>query len=244
VGAGFAAHHVVPDGPLVRGVLIGDRFAPDHGSAAEWLAARGDSIRSRVVRFRHEDQHFEATLGEVGVRIDVAATLERAEAIGHQGTLYRRMREAREAREGKIDVPLVWFIDQSRAKAFLQGIGERVYQAPVDAKLDMRRRIKVPDVLGKTLDIDASMQALAAGTHEDEETIDLAMRYVSAKTTIADLVAVDIEKVVHAYETTFTTWGTGSGRAVNIRHRQTQRAAAIFDSIVSPRDDRPAISRE
>lgn len=227
VAAGFAANEVAPTDPLVRGLMIGDRFAPSSEPPSVWLSKRRDAARSRVVRFRYEDKIFESTLGEAGVEIDVAATLERAEVIGHQGSVYKRLREAREARAGKIDVPLVWRIDEARAKALMDRLAPEVYMPPVDAHLDMARRLKVPDVVGKALDERASIEALAKGTHEDEETIDLAIRRVLAKTIIDDLAAVDIEKVVSACETTFTTWGTGAGRAVNIKN-----AASKIDGTV------------
>jgi vancomycin resistance protein YoaR len=227
VGAGFGAHHVVPESPLVRGLLIGDRFAPERGSPEAWLGQRAKDMGARIVRFRFEDKTFEATLDEVGVRLDVAATLERARSIGHTGPLMTRLREARRARAGEIDVPLVWAIDKARASAFFQRIGEAVERPPVDARLDMEKRVKIPDQPGLALNVDASIDALAAGSHDDEEVIDLVIRFTSAKTTYAELVAVDIEKVLSAFETTFTTWGSGAGRAVNIAN-----AASKIDGLV------------
>jgi hypothetical protein len=152
VAVGVGVHHVAPTDPLVRGLMIGDRFAPSTEPASAWLTRRRDAARDRVVRFRHEEKVFEATLGEAGVEIDVAATLERAAAIGHAGTMYRRLREAREARAGKIDVPLVWRVDQARALALMERLAPQVYEAPIDARIDMERHNKVPDVVGKALD--------------------------------------------------------------------------------------------
>jgi vancomycin resistance protein YoaR len=227
VGAGFGAHHVVPESPLVRGLLVGDRFVPDRGSPEVWLGQRGKALRERKVRFQHGDETFEATLGEVGVELDVAATLERARAIGHAGPIMTRLREARKARRGEIDVPLAWSIDKARAAAFFEKVGEVIERPPVDARLDMEKRIKIPDEPGIAVNVEASIDALAAGSHEDEETLEVAIRYTTAKTTFTDLVQVDIEKVLAAFETTFTTWGSGAGRAVNIA-----RAASKIDGVV------------
>lgn len=224
---GVGAHVALPEEPLVRGLLIGDRFVPQAGSTADWLAARRDAAQGRVVRFRHGDTIIDATLKEAGVEIDVAATLERAAAVGHRGPLFQQLREAREARAGKIDVPLVWHIHEERARALMARIGEAIYEPPVDARLDITNHQKVPDVVGKSLDVEASLEALRMASHEDEEVIDLVVRRVQAKVLIEDLAAVAIEKVLYAYETTFTTWGTGAGRAVNIRN-----AASKIDGIV------------
>lgn len=229
VGAGFGAHYVVPEAPLVRGLLIGDRFVPRTGSPEAWLERRGREALARVVRFRYEDHTFASTLGEAGVRLDVKATLERAQAIGHTGPVLDRLRDARKARLGELDVPLVWTVDEARAAALLKGFAGAIERPPVDARLDMEKRLKIPDEPGLALDVDASIKALAAGSHADEETIELAVRYTTAKTTYADLVAVDIEKVVSAFETTFTLWGSGAGRAVNIKN-----AASKIDGLVLP----------
>ena len=227
VGAGFGAHYVVPESPLVRGLLVGDRFVPERGSPEAWLEQRGKALSERIVRFHHQDQTFEATLGEVGVRLDAAATIARGMSIGHTGPLMTRLREARKARRGEIDVPLVWSIDKSRASAFFERISGAIEKPPTDARVDMAKRTKIPDQPGIALNIEASIDALAAGSHEDEESIELVIRYTTAKTTFADLVQVDIEKVFSAFETTFTTWGSGAGRAVNIAN-----AAAKIDGLV------------
>lgn len=227
VGAGFGLHYVMPESPYVKGLLVGDRYLPSRGSPEAWLAGRREAARGRIVRFRHEDHTFEATLDEVGVSVDVGATLLRAREVGHRGAFFEDVREARRAREGQIDVPLVWAINRERASAFFERVGQSIERPPVDARLDMSRREKIPDVAGVAIDVSGSIEELAAGDHREEETIPLRVRYVSAKTTVGDLGDVDIGKVVSAFETTFHTWGSGAGRAVNIRN-----AASKIDGVV------------
>lgn len=227
VGAGFAAHEVLPASPVVRGLRIGDRFVPEKGSASAWLMARRAAIRTRVVHLRHIDRTFQVTLGEAGVDVDVAATLEQAEVVGHRGPLSRRLHETGRARQGLIDIPLVWYIDRGKATALFERLRAEIDRPPIDARLDMKNRRKIPDVPGLSLDIEASIDALARGSHDDEETIDLAVRRSFARVSVDDLIGVDVEKVVSSFETTFTTRGTGAGRAVNIRN-----AVAKIDGII------------
>jgi vancomycin resistance protein YoaR len=68
---------------------------------------------------------------------------------------------------------------------------------------------------------------LQAAPHEDREVIDLVTQPVHAKITLAELTHVNVEKVVSTFETTFTLWGTGAGRAVNIKN-----AVSRLDGIV------------
>jgi len=222
----FAVYRFVPRSPLVRGLYLGERRAPDDGAAA-WLIGRRDAARARRVRFHHDDQLFETKLGEAGVEIDVEATLDRAARVGHKGTLLRRLRESEKARRGELDVPLAWFVDEKRARALLERYAGALYRAPVDARLDLSRHLRIPDVPGRRLDVEASLAELRRATHDDEETVELITHEVSAAVTVADLTRVDIEKVVSSFETTFSLHGSGKNRAINIA-----TAASRFDGLV------------
>jgi vancomycin resistance protein YoaR len=227
---GVAAHRVWPESPLARGVRVGDRVLPRGMFPGTWLAQRRDAAEERIVRFRAGDRTFETTLGTAGATLDVAATLEHAETIAHEGPLRRRLDEAARARRGEIDVPLVWFVDEGRARALLSTYAPALARAPVDARLDLAKHAKVPDVPGRELDVEASIAALARGTHDDEEAIELSVRAVPASVSLDDLARVDVEKVASSYETTFVTYGTGAGRAVNIENA----ASRIDGTVLAP----------
>jgi vancomycin resistance protein YoaR len=229
---GGAAHAVWPESPLVRGLFVGERVVPRGCSPASFLSARRDEALGRRVRLRAGDQVFEATLGAAGVSIDVAATLGRAEAIGHEGPLRRRLAEAANARRGLVEVPLAWLTDEAQARALLSTFAPFVARPATDARLDLEKHAKIPDIPGQELDVDASLAALVRGSHEDEEMIELVVRPVSARFTLEELARVDVSKIASAFETTFVTWGTGAGRAVNIRN-----AASHIDGTVLAPDD-------
>ena len=215
IGGGLGAHRYLPQSPIVRGVYVGDRRAPDRGAGA-WLAERREAARSRTVRFRHEDHVFETTLAAAGVSIDVAATLAAMEAVGRKGSLSSRLRESERARKGLVDVPLVWTVDEAKARALLATFAESLEREPVDAKLDLVKHLKIAEIDGQSLDIDASLALLKDGTHDDDEMVSLIVHRVAARISVDDVSRVDIEKVVSAYETTFVTWGVGANRAINI----------------------------
>ncbi len=230
VGAALTVRDALPASPVVRGLSIGERFLPDGASPAAWLEARRDALRARVVRLRHDDVELISTLGEVGVAIDVGETLAAAQRVGHEGPWARRLREARRARRGGIDVPLVWAVDEARARALLERLAPQVYRMPADARLDLANRRKIPEQAGRELDIDASLAALRAGDHDDEELIELPVRYIAPAVGVDDLVSVDVSRVVAAYETKFKRHGKEAGRAVNIK----AAASKIDGTIVAP----------
>jgi hypothetical protein len=99
------------------------------------------------------------------------------------------------------------------------------------AALDLFRHARFPEEPGRRLDVEASIQRLSSAAHRDEDTIDLVVRTVPAKVTLDQLTYVSIEKVVSSFETTFSLYGTGAARAVNIRN-----AAAYLDGTVIARE--------
>lgn len=230
VGLGFGAYRVLPASPLAAGVFIGEQRPPDDTSPSEWLIARSRDVAKRAVHLRHESEVIDATLGELGVSIDVAATLERAEAVGHTGSTIRRIRDGQRARRGEIDVPLVFHVDREKARAYLGALADRFHRDPVDARLDLANKKRIVDQDGQTLDVEASIDAIAAGRHDEEETIDLLMKRVPAKVTVNDIANVDVEKVLSSFETTFAVWGDGVGRSANIKNA----AARIDGTILVP----------
>ncbi len=231
VGFGFGAHYALPSSPVAAGVYIGERRPPDGTSTSEWLMARSASLKKRTVHLRRGDDVIDATLGELGVSIDVNSTLEVAEKIGHEGSLIRRVQEGRRARRGEIEVPLVFHLDREKARAYLGTIADRFYKAPVDAKLDIEHKKRIREQDGEALDFEGTMDVIAAAHHEaEEETIDLVIKLLQANVTTNDLANVDIEHVVSAFETTFVTWGEGLGRSGNIKNA----AAKIDGTILLP----------
>lgn len=242
--AAVAAHRYGPRSPVVEGLSIGDRRVPDRSQdVVAWLWARREAARDRIVRFRYEGELHEAKLGAAGVTLDVPATLALAERIGHEGATIQRFREARRARRGEIDVPLVWKVDEAKARELLATFAPLVYQAPVDARIDLDKHARWPDEPGRELDVEATLAELVKSPHEDEDVVDLLTRRVRAKVTNEQLTQVNIEKIVAAYETTYSLWGTGANRAINIKNAAARLDGAIlgpgqilsFNEVVGPR---------
>ena len=100
LGVAVGAHAVLPESPVVRGHSIGGARVPVTGSVATWLAARDAEVRARPVHFHVDDRVFDATFGEAGVSLDVAATMQAAEAVAHTGSFSARMSATRAARRG------------------------------------------------------------------------------------------------------------------------------------------------
>jgi vancomycin resistance protein YoaR len=223
-----AVHRYWPRSPVAEGVTIDERHVPAGRAESEaWLAARRDAARARVVHFRASGRMFDATLEAAGVELDTDTALEAAKQVAHRGAIWRRLREAARARRGEVDIAPVWTVDAERARALLASFAPELWRAPVDARVDLTKHERIPEEYGRELDVEASLARLRDAKHEDEEVIELVTRTVTAKVTLNELTNVNIEKLVSAYETTFSLFGTGAGRAINIR-----KAASFIDGIV------------
>ncbi|MBK9265866.1 MAG: VanW family protein [Polyangiaceae bacterium] len=229
VTLGGAGYHYAPRSPVVQGLYIGERRVPDEGSPVAWLSDRQRDVLTWGVRLHHDGEIIDASFAHLGIEIDIKETLERASEVGHTGSFVRRYRDAARARRGEVDVPLVFFVDEKKARAFLETIAPKFYRAPVDAVLDIENKRKVEDEPGRELDIDACIDELRAAPFEDGVPIRLVTRRVAAKVTSSQLAQVDVTRIVASFDTTFTTWGSGAGRSVNIRN-----AARKIDGIVIP----------
>jgi vancomycin resistance protein YoaR len=231
VSGGVGLHFTLPESPYVRGLVIGGHRIPEPARVGSWLDGRRQEVQGRTLILRAADRTYETTFGEVGIDLDLGATLAQAAEVGHRGSLKDRVAEARRARRGEVDVPFVYRFDENRAAPLLDRIEADVAIEPVDARLDIKERRKIPDVPGRALVRDLALAAIAEADKDgvNGAVVDLPTTRRRAKITEADLVDVDVTKVLSMRETTFATYGVGVGRTVNIK-----RAASFIDGVIIP----------
>jgi vancomycin resistance protein YoaR len=225
-GALVAGARALPSGGVARGLFVGGRVPPRDGLGA-WLDARRESLGARSVVLAANGFARDTTLAELGVALDVAETMRAARAVGRTGTLRERWSDLERASHGALDVPLAWRFDRARARAALETIAASVRREPVDARLDLDLHARIADVPGAELDVEATLDSIAAAPHDDGDAVALVLRAVPARLTADALAAVDVSKIVSSFETRFSLAGEGAGRAVNIA-----RAAAKLDGLV------------
>jgi hypothetical protein len=229
-GLGIGADYSIAESPYARGIFVGERRVPSDVSPATWLDARRDEVASRRAILRTDGETLEVPFSELGIDIDIEATLAAAEQIGHRGSLRDRILETHSVRRGLVDVPIVYRVSEPRATAALESIAAKIQRDPSDARIDLANRRKIKEVVGRSVDVAASLQAIhRARLDQDYAVIDLVIAPVRPRVTIEDLAQVDVSKTYSSFETTFHTFGTGVGRTVNI-----QKAAALIDGTILP----------
>lgn len=214
-------------GRAMPGASIGGELQPDGVALGDWLEARRVRLLDREAYFALPDQEgtLRVSFGELGIELDVAATMKAVREHAELGKPGERLYRALKARRGEIDLPLAWSLDPERAKIALSRVVPHVVKEPVDARLDLVGHRRIDEEPGRELDVEGTLEMLAQGERDELAVFALSTRPVPAKITSASLAAVDVTKVLSAFETNFG--GTGRGRAVNI-----EKAASYLNGLV------------
>lgn len=228
----------LPTNPVLPGLTIDGRPVGEGPSAASELAneqaRRLVERRIALVFSGHEKPVLETTLEALGARVDVARTVDVARRVGKAGDLITRAEAARDARAGKIDVPLYPRIDRDVAMAKLLALKELLDTQPVSARLDLDKHATVAGRDGIYIDADESIAAIERallGRRSDVtnaiEAIELSVKAFAPQVSSAFLASLDITTVIAEYETYFSRTGDQQKRGKNI-----DNAARKLDGVV------------
>jgi vancomycin resistance protein YoaR len=145
----------------------------DEAKAA--LSERFSYDQDATFSFRYQDQIWEYTAGDLGVMLDVDATVDAAYNVGRKGSRVERLLKQLEIwRNGYPVAPVITY-NQSQAESILSEIaGDSINRPVLDATLSIRdnKAITTPSQIGYAVDIPATLSALrreilALNTHSD-----------------------------------------------------------------------------
>lgn len=232
--ATFGKVRYFPNTPVLPGVSIDGERIPDKADPAKVHAlaeSRAKALLARKVALKlpdHDKAVLEVSLEELGMRVDLDRTTAAAMNIGKDGDLLTRAYAARDARDGKIDVPLFTHIDENVALTRLQILKETEDTQPVSARLDLDKHETIPEKEGRYIDAHETI-ALLEGLPKDRraDSLTLPVRSFAPRVSSAFLKSLDISTVVAEYETFFSRVGDQTKRGKNI-----DNAAQKLDGIV------------
>jgi vancomycin resistance protein YoaR len=218
----------VAEGLRVNGV-------PVEGELAEFVQARADELLDREVHARLGDRDVgSATLRELGATVDVDRVVADAERVAHVGSLTERVREARAARAGEIDLRFLVDLPWDPETAFAQRVLEQ--KDATDSRPRSARRLArgashtvVPHEPGAVMDVLPLLEGMLLAATADYEPEDPReartepFTVVPSATTEA-VTRADTREVLGSFDTRF---GGAPGRNKNI-----ERAASLLDGAV------------
>jgi len=202
-------------------------------SVRAFVEERAEAMENRRVRLVVKDGAsartvLEATLGELGVHVDVDGVISRALRMGRTGDALSRATLANRARRGELDVALEPRFDSRPVVARLAPMKEDLDVAGIPARMDLDHHEVVPETDGKALDVDAAADRIARAALDPEANeIELPFADVPPHVTRASLARVDITHVMASFKTYFSRRGDQGPRARNI-----EVAAEHLDGLV------------
>jgi vancomycin resistance protein YoaR len=206
-------------------VLVGGYVPPERGELKLWLEQRARRLGEREVHLALADGLERLTFADLGLELDVDATLDAIEAADVRPSLLGRVYRRYRPDPAPIDVQLAFSFDTEQAKTAIEHYRESMHREPENARLELDGKRNVPDVPGRELDVPSTIAAIAGGSREEDAVFPLAAIPIRAAVTADMLGGLDASRVVGSYETDFAR--RGGPRVINIR-----RAARLLDGIV------------
>lgn len=197
-------------------VSFGGRILPPRVELADWLAERQRAAVNRSVDLDAGGERLTATFGELGWSLDVRRMQAEAQALPRPETLTARIKRAFGGPPLQPpELPLRLVVDDARARAYLEALAQRVFRAPRNAARDLEHHENVREADGRELALESSLARLEASAELGHPAFGLVFRRLSPTVFLSDLPAVDVSRVLGAYETDFKRHA--GARAVNIR---------------------------
>lgn len=143
---------------------------------------------------------------ELGVALDLDATVRHALEIGHTGSPLAAWRARRQAAASGLELPLEVHVDEAVLRGCLQRLASKVISEPKPAKVVFNRAthgIHVEkDSPGRVLDLEATSTALAAAIGDlGRASVEIVVKESSAKPAYDDLKHINC--VVGTYNTKY-----------------------------------------
>jgi vancomycin resistance protein YoaR len=234
-GAALGAKlHWLPGDAVLPGVTVDGAALPakaDATAVRAVAAERGKALLDRKIALvmpGSDKPVLEATLGELGLQVDVDRTTEIVLRLGKDGDLLTRAEATRDARAGKLDVPIFAAFDRDIAMLRLSALKETEDSSPVSARLDLDKHETVAEKEGRYIDADETVVELTnALLDRRKERITLPVKGFAPRVSSAFLKSLDISTVVAEYETFFSRGGDQQRRGKNI-----DNAAQKLDGVV------------
>lgn len=133
------AFRVAYAGEIYPGVHIGgvDVGGMNRAQATAALQAKSDEITSQRAYFDGFDQHWAPTLADLGVTVDINASIDQAMGIGREDSSRDRLGSAISSLSGDRSLPLQLSIDPATLDQWSESVDNQINLIPHDASLQV-----------------------------------------------------------------------------------------------------------
>lgn len=202
----------------------GHRLPSDVPPAA-WISRIASRIERREAFLRLPEGPRPASFEDLGIELDVGATVARIARTLPSPTLRDRVRALGGRSNEPPDVVPAFSFDADRAREYLERLAPALRREPIDARLDLAAHRRIPDEPGRELDVEGTLAEIEAGERRDLALFEVRFRSLSPAVTADMLLNVDVSQVLSSFETDFSK--KPRSRIPNIR-----RAGAYLNGVV------------
>jgi vancomycin resistance protein YoaR len=217
----FAVHSAharyLPAGETLPGLRVdGDVVT---GPLRALVESHAEALRSRKMHLVSDkgDDLGEATLGDLGVKVDQDEVVARAARVGHDGDVFARAEIAERAARGEIDVPLSKSVETAPFVQWIARYKESLDAPPASARLDLEHHGVIPEKAGRYLDAFGAVAALERAMN-DPSAKEIVVPFASVPPRVtSDFVSkLDVHEVLGSFDTWFSRSGDQKRRGQNI----------------------------
>lgn len=217
VAWGYA--HYVPSESPCEGLRIDGESLPRDVELRTWVEERASKLESRPITLRVDglpDVQVEATLAELGVRVDIDRVVEHARRIGHEGSLADRIHDGQRAKRGEVNVPLLLRLDDEALSARLTPLRELTDRDPVNARYDFASQTVLEHQAGLYLDEEGAHAAVLEAARQGQDVVELRRVELPPRISSDFVASIDTSSKLASFETRFSRSGAQGRRARNI----------------------------
>jgi len=189
-------------------------------------------------------ERFDVPVKKLGLRFDVQAVHhELVQLLASHTGFWQRLALRRAAAEGRVLLFTPFSYDRAAMEAFFTELKQTVDRPAVPARLDLLKKVVVPSVNGRLLDVAASIAAAERAILAGQDEVNLAVEALVPSQTSEDLAALSLTTVLGWYETSFVDHGKFAYRAHNLKMGASKITGIVllpnrdfsFNLVVGPR---------
>jgi vancomycin resistance protein YoaR len=232
------------DEPLPVTSFLGQRLSLDDTASKQALERARRYVAGKLLLELPDGQKRELYLGEIGAEIDKVrlANLVR-QAKDRTSMLVRGFRATQKADPLTLPVPVS--LNVAQAAQALGRLKDATDRLPSDARMDLEQRKLVPEVMGRLLDLDASLLAIEDALAAGRKTAKLVYLERKPRRVAAELGNVQLEEVLGFFETNYDRSERLQARSYNLRLAASKLDGTVllpgevfdFNDVVGPRDE-------
>jgi len=191
-----------------------------------------EDLKSKSVVLRCQGKNWPLALNQVNFRLDAAAIMEEALAVGHTGSFFRRVQDIVQVWRKGHQVPLVITLNKEKIYQIMDKITKEVGFLPQDAAFQVLNDdtiMIIPAREGLGVNKQQAYHNLLASLNKKEKEliINLSLTPLRPKRTTQEVRAMGLKGLLSAYTTSFEA--SNYDRAYNIRV-----AAGALDGLTVP----------